>query len=141
MDDPRPPLGASRQGGAPSHQRVDQGVVPVAGRRVNDQTGRLVDYGEVLVLEDERERDVGGLERSRWLVLRDPDGYDLAPGKKAGSASDLSVNGNPLVGDETSGLGPRHRHLIGQEPIESFSFPAENCEFNLALGIRLGPDV
>ena len=98
MDDSRPPLRASGQGGAAGNQRVDQGVVPMARRRVDHQAGGLVDDGEVLVFEDEREWDGSGLERSRRFVVRNPDDDDLTAGKEAGSASDFSVDRHPLVG-------------------------------------------
>jgi hypothetical protein len=39
-------------------QGVDQGPVAVAGGRVDDQPGRLVDDQQMLVLEDDRQRDV-----------------------------------------------------------------------------------
>ena len=83
MDDARPALRASGQRGAARDQRVDEGVVPMAGGRVNHQAGRLVDDGEVLVLENERERDGGGLERTGWFVVGDLNGYDLAPDQEA----------------------------------------------------------
>ena len=53
VNDAGPPLGASGQRRAPRDQRVDQGVVPVAGSRMHHQPGRLVDHGQVLVFEDD----------------------------------------------------------------------------------------
>ena len=41
-------------------ERVDERVVPVAGRRMDDEVGRLVDREELVVLVDDRERDVAG---------------------------------------------------------------------------------
>ena len=119
MDDSRTSFGPSGQGGAPSDQRVDEGVVPMAGRGMNYQTGRLVDDGKVLVFEDEREGDGGRWERSGRFVVRDLNRYDLTPGKESGSASEFSVDGNPLVCNQTRGLGPGDRHLVGEKPIEA----------------------
>jgi len=99
MDDSRPSFGASSQGGAPGDQSVDQGVIPMAGRRVNYQPRGLVDDGQVLVFENEREGNGGGLERSGGFVVRNLNGYDFTPGKETGSAGDLSIDCNPLVGD------------------------------------------
>lgn len=53
------------------------------GGRVNYQAGGLVDDGKVLVLENEREGNGGGLKRSRGFVVGDPNGYDLAPDQEA----------------------------------------------------------
>ena len=39
-------------------QGVDQGAVEIARRRVDDHPGRLVDDQQMLVLEDDLERDV-----------------------------------------------------------------------------------
>ena len=39
-------------------QRVDQSPVAVAGRRMDHQSGRLVDHQQMLVLEDDRQRDI-----------------------------------------------------------------------------------
>ena len=83
MDDAGPPLGPSSQRGAARDQGVDEGVIPMAGCRVNYQAGRLVDDGKVLVLENERERDGGGSKRTGWFVVGDLNGYDLAPDQEA----------------------------------------------------------
>ena len=63
-------LGPAGQSRAAGDERVDQRVVPMAWRGVDDQAGRLVDHGEVLVLVDDDERDGGGLESAGRLVLR-----------------------------------------------------------------------
>ena len=54
---PGPALGSAGQGRAASHQRVDQRIVPVAGRGMHHQPGRLVDDGEVLVFVHDGERE------------------------------------------------------------------------------------
>ena len=138
MDDSWPSLGASGEGGAPSDQRIDQGVVPMAGGRVNYQAGRLVDDGKVLVLENEREGDGGRLERSGRLVVRDLNRYDLTPGEEPGGASYFSVDRNPLVCDQTRGLGSRDRHLVGKKPIQALGFRTNNSESDFASRIWLG---
>ena len=70
--------------GAAGHQRVHQRVVPVARRGMHHQAGRLVDDGEVLVLEDDGERDGGGLEGAGRLVVGNPDGRRARRGRGAG---------------------------------------------------------
>jgi hypothetical protein len=141
MDNARPSFGASGQGGAPSYQGVDERVVPVAGRRVHYQAGRLVDDGQVLVLEDEHEGNGGGLERSRRFVVRDPNGYNLTPGKEPGCASNFPINGNALVCHQARRLGSGDRHLVGEEPIETLGFRTDDGEFDLASWIWLERDI
>ena len=130
MDDSWPSLGTAGEGGAPSDQRIDEGVVPMAGCRVNYQAGRLVDDGKVLVLENEREGDGGRLERSGRLVVGDLNCYDLTPDKEPGGASYFSVDHNPLVCNQTGGLGSRDCHLVGEKPIETLGFQTNNREFD-----------
>lgn len=137
MDDSRPTLGAAGQSSAASDQRIDKGVVPVAGGGVNYQAGRLVDDGQVLVFENEREGDSGRLERSRWFVVRDMNRYDLSAGEESGGTSDFSIDGNPLIGNQTRSLGPRDRHLVGEEPVEALGFQTDNREFDLGSRLRL----
>ena len=48
---------------AMADQRVDQRALGMAGRRMDDETGRFVDHDQVLVLEHDRERHVLALER------------------------------------------------------------------------------
>jgi hypothetical protein len=43
-----------------------------------------------------------------------------------GSSGRLAVYGNTLFGHEPSSLCPRDSHLIGEEPIETFSILTEN---------------
>ena len=65
----------------PREQRVDQRVaVVMAGRRVDDEPGRLVDDEQVVVLVDDRQRDVGlGLEVER-RPARGTSSAELGPG-------------------------------------------------------------
>ena len=60
VDDARPRHAAdARQlAAAMVEQRVDQGPVAIARGRMDDQSGRLVDDQQMLVLEDDRQRDV-----------------------------------------------------------------------------------
>jgi hypothetical protein len=108
---------------------------------MNDQTGRLVDNGKVLVLEYEREGDGGGLERSGRFVVRDPNRHHLTPGKEPGSAGDLSIDCDPLVCNQAGSLGPGDSHLVGEKPVEAFGCQTENGELDCASGIGLGPGV
>ena len=130
MDDSWPPFRAAGEGGAASDQRVDQGVIPMARRRMNHQTGGLVDDGEILVLEHERERDGGGLERTRRFVIRHPDDDDFAAGEEAGSASDLAIDRHSLVGHQAGSLGAGDGHLIGEKAVEALGLEAKDGEFD-----------
>ena len=139
MNDPRPPRGPAGQGRAPSDQRVDEGVVPMARGRVDNQTGGLVDDGEFLVFEDEAERNSGGLKGARRFVIGNQNGYDLSPQEEPGSARGFSVHRNPFVRHQTGGLGPGDRHLVGEKPVEAFGFQTENGELDFASGTGIGP--
>jgi hypothetical protein len=78
VHDPGPQLAADpREPAGVVEQRVDQRAVGVAGRRVDDQAGRLVDDDEVLVLEEDRQRDVLG-DRAGRRGRRDRDLDDVA---------------------------------------------------------------
>jgi hypothetical protein len=99
MDDARPPLGSAGQCGTSRDQRVDQGVVPVSRGRVNYQTGRLVDDGEMLVLEDDGEGKCAGLDGAGRLVLRDPDRDLLTPREESRSSSWFAFDADSFVGD------------------------------------------
>jgi hypothetical protein len=64
VDDAGPFFSAdSRQGRAMAEQCIDQGVLPMASARMNDKPGWLIDDNEVIVLEENLERN--GL----WLSL------------------------------------------------------------------------
>jgi len=63
MHDSRATLDPATECRSASDQRIDQRVVPMAGRGMNDEPGRLVDDGKVLVFPDDRERNV------RWTQL------------------------------------------------------------------------
>ncbi len=138
MDDSRPPFGTSGQCGPPRHQGVDQGVIPMTGRRVNYQAGGLIDDGKVLVFENKSERNCGRLERSGRFVVRDLNRYDLTPGKEPGGAGDFAGDCNPLVRYETRGLGPRDGHLVGEKPVQALGLLTDNSECDFAPGICLG---
>ena len=55
---PRDPADPRQPAGAVVEQRVDHRAVEVARRRMDDEPGRLVDDEQVVVLEDDRQRDV-----------------------------------------------------------------------------------
>jgi hypothetical protein len=112
MDDAGPSLGTARQGSTPRHQCVDQRVIPMPRRRVNDQARRLVNDGEVLVLVDHGERDGAGLEGARGLMLVKPDGDLLTARKESGSASRLAFHGDELICYQAGRLSARDSELV-----------------------------
>jgi hypothetical protein len=124
MDDAGPSFGASRQSSAPRHQRVDQGVVPMSGSRVNYQSCRLVDDGEVLILEHDGEGDGAGLKPARRFVIRKSDRDPLTAVKKSRSSRGLPIDADELVGHQPSRLSARQPHLVGKESVEALSFRA-----------------
>src|SRR6185437_16997044 len=87
MDQPRPVRPAPLGELAPAaHQRVYESSSPVAGSRVNDHSGSLVDHQEVGVLVHYPERDI--------LAL------DVAPGRGRSRCRDLDqiVGGGAIGG-------------------------------------------
>src|SRR3989449_1189158 len=60
MHDAGPALGPGRERRALPREHVHQRVIPVARARVDDEARRLVEHGEVLVLEHEGQRLVSG---------------------------------------------------------------------------------
>jgi hypothetical protein len=77
----------------------------MAGGRVNREAGWRGYGREVLVLENERERNGGGRNRAGWLMLWNTDRHALALGQKPGSASRFSIYCNPLIRHQAGGLG------------------------------------
>ncbi len=79
MDDAGPRLAANalQRSAAMGDQRVDQRAVGIAGRRMHDEAGRLVDDDEVGVLIDDGKRDVLA-ERRGGQRRRHRDGVGLA---------------------------------------------------------------
>src|SRR5262245_64202796 len=85
--DPRPALESATQRGAAGNQRIHQRVVPMAGSRMHDEPGRLIDYREVLVFPDDREWDVRGSKLSRRLRRGNGDGYPITAREEPRGAS------------------------------------------------------
>ena len=56
-----PPMPES--GAAMGDQRIDQGAVGIAGRRMHHQAGRLVDHDQVVVFIDDLERNILALRQ------------------------------------------------------------------------------
>src|SRR6266702_185515 len=126
----RPPLGGPlRQGGAPSHQHVDERVVPVTGAGMDDQAGGLVEHREVLVFVGKREIAMGG-RIAGWgrLVGRELDRHHGPALELRGGTEGSPVAGDVLVGDEAGGGGTRQRKLIGEEAVETLSLGNDDAE-------------
>jgi hypothetical protein len=113
MNDTRPAFGAAGQRSAACYQGVDQSVVPMPRRWVNDQARRFVDHSEMLVFEDNRERNGARLKSARWLVIRQADRHLLTPRKESRSSSWFSLDADAFVGDQASRLGSGEPELIG----------------------------
>lgn len=111
-------FGAARQRRAAGHQGVYQRVVPVARRRVNDQSGGFVYDGEVFVFEDQREGNSGGPDGAGRLVRRDLNGDALSSGQEPRRAGRLPFNRDEFAGHQASRLSSGQPHLVGQETIQ-----------------------
>ena len=82
VDDARPPdpADAGEARAAMADQRIDQGAIGMARRRMDDEPGRLVDHDQMLVLVDDIKRHVLAEER-RFLRLRRLEGDRCAFGE------------------------------------------------------------
>src|SRR6478735_4862770 len=102
VDDPRPP--GITTGGAEADEPVDQRLLVVSWRRVDDEPGRLVDHEQVLVLEDDLEWLVGRLEPGR-AGKRD---LELFPAlEPMALRAALAVDQDRAVADQALRQGPR----------------------------------
>jgi hypothetical protein len=118
VNDAGPPLRSTGQRRSPRDQRVHEGIVPVPRRRMDDQTGRFVDDGEVFVLKDDREWDRVGLESPGRLLIGDPDGDALTSCDEARGTGRFSIDLYALVSDEARRLRPGESQLIGEKAVE-----------------------
>ena len=96
VDDARSPFRAAGKRGAPSHERINQSVIPVSRRRVHDQSCRFIDDCEMLVFEDDGERNGARLDRARRLVLGQTDSNLFTPGQRPGRPGGLTFNAHQL---------------------------------------------
>jgi hypothetical protein len=131
VNDAGPAFSTPGQSSAPSYQRVDQSVVPVSRSGVNHQPRGLVNDREMLILEDDGQRNGARCERAGWLVERNADGDLLTAGQRARSACRLTIDADQFVGHQTGRLSARKPELIGQEPIEPLGFSRQDGELEL----------
>jgi hypothetical protein len=90
----------------------------VSRRRVHDQSRRFVDDREMLVLENDGERNGAGLDAARRLMLGEIYGDLFTTRERPGSPSQLTIDADQFVGYETRRLSAGESELIGEEPIE-----------------------
>ena len=123
------PVDARQLAAAVVEQGIDQRAFQIAGSRVHDHSGGLVDHQEVVVLEHDVERDVlrGRIERLGW------------------GQGDAPVFLAPDLGGRRfrHGLADRHRAL-GDERLDPFARQATCLGKHLVeaagLGQRSGED-
>ena len=137
MDDTGPAGTAVGERSAPGHQRVDQGVIPVARRRVDDQPGRLVDHGEMLVLEYHDQGDGMGGNNPRRLVVDERHFNRFGPAEESGGASHQAVDGDGAGRHESGGLGSGQTELIGKKTIETLGGGGRDGEGDRDQGVLL----
>src|SRR5882672_9192798 len=112
---------AARQLGAPPDQHIHERVVPVAGTRMDDESRRLVEHREVLVLIHEIQSGVVGRVNAWGCFVGQLD-RDFHPAfQKRRGAQRFAAHGHALVGDEASGLGTRKGELVSEKTVETFS--------------------
>ena len=122
MDDARP-LDAGDPavvGSPPGEQRVDQRAVAVAGRRVDDEPGRLVDDQQVVVLVDDLDRDRRvGLEVARDLGRRDLEDHGSAARRSGWPAGGGPASSRAAVGDQLLDVAARQAGRVGHEAVDA----------------------
>src|SRR5438034_351597 len=137
----RLPLGrrdapAAAEGVLPvAHDRVSDvrqmhaDLVGATGAGVDDQTRRLVEHREVLVLVREAEVAVGGgVALGRRCFGRQLDGHDGTALELDRGAKRAAVTGDAFVGDDAGGDGAGQRELVGEEPVEALGFGGDDAE-------------
>jgi hypothetical protein len=72
---------------------------------MDHETGRFVDNREMLVLEEDSERNRIGAEGARRLVLGETDGNSFTADESPRGPGRLVVHGDGPLGDQTCGLG------------------------------------
>ena len=97
-------------------ERVHEGAVPVPDRGVDDEAGRLVEDEEVLVLEEDRERDVLRTQLRLRRRGRREDGVDeIAGGDLRGGLRDgATVDGDEARADPLLDLRPGGLRKVGE---------------------------
>jgi hypothetical protein len=105
---------------AMSQQGVDERAGGVTGAWVHHQAGGLVDHQEILVLEEDIQRDGFGAEAKRLGGGNDEP--DLLPGAHRGTGlGRVTTQENVSVGDQSLDAGARQPTLLGQEDVEALA--------------------
>jgi hypothetical protein len=80
---------------------------------MNHQACRFIQDGQIIVLENNGERNGCGLDGAWRLLIREMDSENLTSRDQAGSTRGFSPDGNQLVCDEAGGLRAGDGQLIG----------------------------
>lgn len=103
---------------ASTQEGVDEGSAPVAGCRVDDHAGRLVNDEQRLVLVDDRERDV--LARDvPFLDRGNIHPHPLASLRPVARLFPAAIDGDVPVCDQRGGLRARKLRALGDKQIEA----------------------
>src|SRR5438309_152595 len=129
VHDAGPALRPGRERRAPPREHVHQRVVPVSRARVDHKACRLVEHGEVLVLEHEGQRVVsGGIAPGGRRVGRERDRDDRAALQPCGGAQWPTARADALVGDEAGRDRARQGELIGEKAVEALGLGGDDAE-------------
>src|SRR5437867_11494907 len=92
----------------------------MAGAGVDDEAGRLLEHGEMLVFVDEAQLRMGGrVGARRRFVRRKLDRHPATALQNRGCTQRLPAREYPPGGDEASGLGTRKGGLVREESIDT----------------------
>ena len=116
VDDPRPILLSARRA---ADEAVDERAAPVAGSRMDDDPGRLVDHEQMLVLVGNPEIDLFALERLRrfrWQLHLEL----LAALESMALRAGAPVYAHQTGRQQALGRGARaDLRQLGEEPVEA----------------------
>src|SRR6266545_4886611 len=118
MHDAGPALArAFRQRRPSPHEHVHETVAPVAGTGVHDESRRLVEHREMLVLKNKTQRGVVRRVSAWGCFVGQLDRYFRPTFQDRRGAQRFAARAHALVGDETSGLSAGEGELVGEEAV------------------------
>ena len=121
---------------AVGEQGVDQGVAGMTGRRVDDEPGGLVEDQQVVVLVDDRQRDLGRRLEVERRRLGDIEAQVGAGRHDRVRAERLAGGGQPSVGDQLLDVAPRQPRRVGDVAVDAAARAVRHAQDADARGVR-----
>lgn len=122
MHDAGPFFAELRQSGTPRNKGVDERIVPMSRRGVNNESRGLVENDDFRVFVDHIQVDPVRADLSYGLFRRNPHLNRITARQTAAGPTPLAVDRYPAQRNNSGSLGSRQIELVGEKPIESFGF-------------------